>query len=148
MRRARHWVASACLVALAVALCGQESHFVATARGNKLGDEMFKIMTKDMPTGPSALEKWLEKQDDERRLHNAIVGGVCAGIAGLSLYIIIRNAVKSALPKPPRRFATRPSPPEAKGPSALIEELVFMRDIGALTEEEFEQKKAEILSRM
>jgi hypothetical protein len=68
---------------------------------------------------------------------------VCAGLVALGLFVIVRAAIKSAQAQPPSQPA-----PLGDGSSALIEQLGALRDKGVLTEEEFQQKKADILSRM
>jgi hypothetical protein len=72
------------------------------------------------------------------------VSAVSAGFAVLALFAIIYAAVKYAQPKTPPETL----PPDSNDSSRLIEQLMALRDKGALTDEEFQRKKAEILSRI
>ena len=80
----------------------------------------------------------------EDRATNAVIVGICAGVVALCLYLLIREAVKSAHRQAPPLSAQD----DAKRVAARIEQLAALHEKGALTDEECKTKKAELLSRM
>lgn len=71
-------------------------------------------------------------------------GGVAGIGAGVAAAAALGNAMSGAL----SGTAAAPAPAPAEDPFALLEKLHKLLTIGALTQEEFDAKKAEILSRV
>jgi len=133
MRRSRCCLAFACLTA------------ILTAPSCKEGRE--EPRPRLDPMIQRALDGIGEMPDPDRRMkEEAIRVGLTVGLIGfvlaLGIGLIAHYATNS------KQAIQPPPPPASKGVASLIGELMSLRDKGALTEEEFQRKKAEILKRM